>query len=337
VSVRVHDDEALSAAWLSPLLTASPEWRYGAVEVMRTTRIGADRRPSGRTYRVLLATESGAEVSVVVKQESSEALVRELLFRRHCEESLRGEIPKRLGATRDDGAGDGVLVLEDVVHAEQGDVLRGCTDERADAVVRALARIHAASWAPNEALFPAELPRWDGRPLEPGRWADRLTCASERYPEILTARRLERLSELPTDVASAVAVLRQGPAAWIHQDAHLENVLWRPDGTAVLLDWGQAAIGPPAVDLARLFTDGLDAVSSPGRQATLAAAYIDELRARGIPTDGVTELRHAVVLAAVPLVQGAVAWAGDDDAPPGGWRAALRENLLRWCAWLRAS
>ena len=125
--------------WLNRLLEASPEWKHGSVEVLSITRIGAEYGLSGRINRVVARTTGGGSVSLVVKEESGEAVDRELLF--HCENgaALRGVVAQCFGG------GKGVLLLEDVSPAEQGDVLRGCSDEQAKAVVRALARVHGAS------------------------------------------------------------------------------------------------------------------------------------------------------------------------------------------------
>ncbi len=153
-------DEVLSSAWLGDVLEQS-------LEVREVTRIGLDYGLSGRSHRVVAATEQGGRRSFVVKQESAENVERELLFRRHCEGLVRGCIPECFGGTVDADSGRGVLVLEDIAPAEQGDVLRGCSREQAEAVVRALARVHGATWNSDDTAFPAELPRWAPSAREP--------------------------------------------------------------------------------------------------------------------------------------------------------------------------
>jgi thiamine kinase-like enzyme len=87
------------------------------------------------------------------------------------------------------------------------------------------------------------------RPLDRDQWKDHLARAVERYPTIVTPDFSARLDDLPHKIPRTLTELRAGPTSWIDV-AHLDNVLWRPDGSAVLLDWCGAAIGPPAVDLA---------------------------------------------------------------------------------------
>ena len=306
------------------MLASSPTWPHGPVELVSATRIGIEHGLSGRTFRVVARTPSGDRGSLVVKLERAEAVERELLFHREAGDAARASVPTCFGG------GNGLLLLEDVSPAEQGDVLRGCSDEQADAVVRALARVHGATWRAGEGAFPAELPRWSVRPLAPERWAERLAFAAKRFPQILTPALLARLRDL--HVAAAGDRLWTGPAAWIQIDAHLDNVLWRPDGTAVLLDWCDAAIGPPALDLVRCLTEGIDGGSQPGRAAALVSAYSDELGLQGI-TDARVDL---LPLAVAPLVQSAVEWAGrPQEREPEGRVAAIRENFIRCaCVWL---
>jgi aminoglycoside phosphotransferase (APT) family kinase protein len=327
-------DAVLESAWLSGLLGESSSWPHGWVRVMSAERIGTDYGLSGHVHRVVAEAEHGGSLTFVVKRESAEAVERALLFQRQNGEILRGAIPECFAGASDRETGRGVLVFDDVAPAEQGDVLAGCTDEQAEALVRVLARVHGASWRSSDDSFPARLPRWDARPLGSEQWSDRLTRAGERFPGILTPTLSERLHDVPVRVARAVERLRAGPASWIHVDAHLDNVLWRRDGTAVLLDWSGAAIGPPAVDLARCLTEGVDAGSQPERAAALLSTYVLELRTRGVDAS-IVGLRRMLADGLVLLLQSAVGWAGkQEDREPPSRLAALRENLLRSvCAW----
>jgi thiamine kinase-like enzyme len=309
-------DGVLSSEWLTRTLETSSEWPGGAVRIVSATRVGVDYGFSGRVHRVV-AEARGRSVSFIVKQDGSTQVERELLFRSHLGERLREGIAKCLGGTSDSRSGSGVLVLEDVTPAEQGDVLQGCTHAQAEAVVRVLARVHGA-WADRD---DPSLPRWRPAPMEPDRWADRLERARQRFPAILNRSLLAEVRDLPEQVASAVEQLTCGPASWIHVDAHLDNVLWRPDGTAVLLDWGNAAIGPSAVDLARFFVEGV----SPERVSALMSTYAEERGARA----GQIELQAGVALALTPLLQGAIAWAGETEPELAGRRAAICESFLR--------
>ena len=224
-------------------------------------------------------------------------------------------------------AGRGVLVFEDIASARQGDVLQGCTEQQAESVVTVLARLHAATWSPRDDAFPADLPRWRAQPMEPDRWADRVARASVRFPKILTRALAERLHDLPDRVGLALGQLRAGPVSWAQVDAHLDNVLWRADGTAVLLDWCNAAIAPPAIDLARFLSEGI----APDWRPALVAAYVREL---GPGKAEQAEIGAGIELAVLPLLQEAVGWAGREDFVAEGRPASVCESWLRSvCAW----
>jgi phosphotransferase family enzyme len=326
-------DALFSSAWLSRALETSSVWQGGSVTVLSATRIGADYGLSGRVHRVVAETERAGSVSFIVKEEGSAEVERELLFRSNCGEFLRGCIPDSFGGLSDRKSGRGVLLLEDIAPAAQGDVLRGCTHSQAESVVRALARVHGVSWTGREGLLPASLPRWKASPMEADRWAARLGRARARFPAVLDRSVFGAIRDLPVHVAAAIEQLEQGPASWIHVDAHLDNVLWRPDGTAVLLDWCNAAIGPPVTDLAHFLIEGVLGVSEQDRLTALLSRYVEELETHGTRIR-LRELRAGFACALWPLLQGAVGWAGREELELEGRTAALCENLLRnLCSW----
>jgi Ser/Thr protein kinase RdoA (MazF antagonist) len=202
--------------------------------------------------------------------------------------------------------------------------------------MRSCARRDAFTARPGEPVWRRSLGicrRW--ATTTPADWDERLARARGRYPEILGASVTGRLRDLPAHSDAARTRLVAGPASWIQYDAHLDNVLWRPDGRAVLLDWSDAVIGPPAVDLARCLTEGVDAGSRRHRTKPIVSGYVDELRRSGVDI-ALDEIWSALDDALTLLVQTAVVWAGRvEEAPPTGRTAELRANLLRSaCAWL---
>lgn len=132
----------------------------------------------------------------------------------------------------------------------------------------------------------------------------------------------------------AITSLRHGPACWIHGDAHLDNVLFRQDRTAVVLDWSGAVIGPPAVDLARLLTEGINAGATEDHARVLVAEYTAELAACGVGAadkDAWGQLSDGLAVVA----QAAIGWAGREESrEPKERMRALQASLLRSvCAW----
>ena len=181
------------------------------------------------------------------------------------------------------------------------------------------------------------LPRWQAEAWDDERWRDRLTRARSRFPQILSEAVVGRLRDLPALVAAAARTQAAGPASWIHSDAHLDNILWRERGGAVLLDWAGAMIGPPAVDAARFLVEGPPGVvSDEFRAAALIEAYQAQLRDDGVPETDVVLVPRAIELAVRPHAQSIVGWAGrPEDRSLEPRMERLRENALRGVvAWL---
>lgn len=86
--------------------------------------------------------------------------------------------------------------------------------------------------------------------------------------EVLGAERWAQLRAAEVRIQAAIARTAElgMPAALVHGDLHLGNVLWRA-GAPVLIDWTDACIGPPLVDLIALFWDDDPALAAAWREA----------------------------------------------------------------------
>lgn len=227
-----------------------------------------------------------------------------------------------------------MLAMEDVHPATQGDELAPCPPPAAERVIGILAGLHARTWVQDggEILASWLSPAWD-----PERWSDRLARAANRYPGTFTPDLRRRLHAFDVEAHVAGRDLAHGPAAWIHGDPHLDNVLWRPDGTPVLIDWATATLGPPAVDLAVLllsFSFGATPVLPP---AGLIGVYVGGLRNRGLELSE-AEVTMQVRRALTRQIQGVVGFIGMPDEPTDRRALALRDDaphrVRRGLAWL---
>lgn len=70
----------------------------------------------------------------------------------------------------------------------------------------------------------------------------------------------DQVIPLAIDPTPVVAALKSRPAAFCHGDVAGVNMAW-DDGGLALLDWGQAFVGPPVLDIARFLPSGLRASS----------------------------------------------------------------------------
>lgn len=322
-----REPELLAVERLNPVLQRSANWPHGQLRSLTVERIGLEFGLSGRSHLVTVMTESGEIAHLVAKFETAESIARAVGFRRQNERALSDFIPAFYGAVFDDGSADGVILLEYVHPAEQGDVLIGTTEMRALDLMRTMGRLHGHTW--QDAGQDAGLQfQWAAEAWKQSRWMDRLVRAHERYPEVISESHVDRLTGFPSEVAAAITELKTGPHSWIHHDPHLDNVLWRPSGTPVLLDWSGAVIGPPGVDVSVLLLD-LAFGAGPSLSPEELLSTYHEVVVGSVVTVERHTVGHTGRLALFPLLQGIVGWAGRvDDPPPTGRSRALRDHSI---------
>jgi hypothetical protein len=120
-------------------------------------------------------------------------------------------------------------------------------------VLTTLARIHAGA-APADS--------W-ARPVDAGRidalraFAQRTLAASEQFKALADdwphwAQRLEAAAAAPALREAAESL----PRTLTHGDMHPGNIVTRADGSPVIIDWGNACLAPPMLDLANIIEPG---------------------------------------------------------------------------------
>lgn len=306
--------------WLSAVLARGGSWAHGPIEIVRVDRIGLGFGLSGETWR-LHATTAGGSATLVAKIEDAERTARALTAHRHVGPALGAAMPTCIGSWND--GHEGLLLLEDIDPAVQGDELRPCPPASADAVIRTVAALHDRTVESDQ--LGADVERWQPPVRAPGWWPERLAGIAARYPALLADGGRDLIERLLSPVV-ATAQPPDPPCSWIHVDPHLDNVLWRSDGSAVLLDWSNARIGPPAVDVAVLLVS-LAFCDTPSRRAA-------ELLDRYVALTGRRPDRRrlaADVAAALAIhLIGVIGWAGAPANPVAHPRSlALRDDAVR--------
>lgn len=321
--VMIHDLERDS---LNDVLEAGGRWPFGRFRELRKERVGAEYGLSGRTYRLAGATASGRHCTVIVKVESADKIRRAAVFRALNEEGMAGSIPASYGWRIEDD-GQGLITLEDVSPAVQGDELDGCSPSQAAALIDVVARLHSLSWHETANDGPADIEQWVSSAWERERWDDRLKRAHQRYPDSFTRDVVERLAGFNDETHAASLRMAGGPVTWTHHDPHLDNVLWRDDGSPVLLDWSGAGVGPPGLDLAVLFMSLSLGERSPLRPDEVIASYTTALDRHDVSLHP-TWVREMAALGLRPLARGLVGWAGFPGEGPKGRQLDLRNDSV---------
>lgn len=252
------------------------------------TRTGRDYGLSSVLLRCRLVGP-GCPRSVIVKLWPTDgpAGINEVRFYASFAENLGIRVPVSYHGAIDEPRKRGMLVLEDLEDAVQGDCLHQLDPAGAAAFARTLAALHATWWKRPE--------------LDEAKW---LPSIVERNPEWLVSRRERFLQRFADRVDPAVrqllgrvepmqtrsnARLVGAPTTLLHGDLHLDNVVFVGGSDhPVLLDWARVARGPAALDLAEL----LFAIAPVEQLERTLGGYLGELLDRGISDMDERSLRH---------------------------------------------
>lgn len=306
----------VTAAWLAAVV--------GDVEALTVEEIGGDFGLSGTTYRLDLQTSCGHR-RLVAKLAGARQTERELTFYEKCAPRTPVPLPSLVGGAVDHGEDRGVVVLDHLPGVRQGDVLVGCTRDEALTLAELLGAMHAAWWGGED---PALAPLVALASPRQAIRSERLAPFVERHGASLPDDVRGRVEVLPELVPAAHGALAAGPATLTHRDFHADNVLFPAAGPPYVIDWQSAAVGPPAVDVARLLVECLTAEQQRAFGDAAVERYLARLAEAGI--DRQTALRREIEQAAVLAMAGVVNWLGATPRPdpPGSRREALGRNLL---------
>lgn len=242
--------------------------------------------------------------TLILKQESRDATAVRIAVRLHMAErecnfyrdNQRLMSPRTPICYHVDGPSEGrfSLLLEDLGRLEQPDQLSGCDAEVASAVVVALARLHARTWARASEFPPGRYPRLTDEVVlglqkeYHDRWAAFVSMHGDRLPHDAVAV-AERFG---ADMPQLLDTWEKAESnCLIHGDVRADNVLLeKADRSAILLDWQLAMIAPAAADLAHFLCGSLTTSVRKAEEAGLLDLYFTELRACGVRGYGRDEL-----------------------------------------------
>ncbi len=321
--------DALDVRWLESALRARAfpmaRVRRAAYEI-----IGVGYGLAGTSARVTLEGD-GVPRTLVMKWAATKDVRREAYFYESLAPRLAMPFARLHAHAAADEAARGVLVFEDLVSTRQGDILAGATADEADALVDAMATFHVHFWGSTDADL-SSLPSWDAVAQK------RLSNLAETLPVFLAewrGRIPDEAFAFATDLSKrtedAYGELQAAPSTLVHGDLHLDNVLFRSDGTPILLDWPSVSRGPAAADFAHFLAESMSPALRRVRQRELARRHAAALAARaGIGYDA-DVLRRDAERVMVVLFGAAIRWVAGPNAPkPDVPRAPLlAQSLLR--------
>ena len=312
----------VSSEWLSEVLGA-PTQLVGA------ERFGHDFGLTSVLLRCRLESVYGPR-SVVVKlwATDGQAGSHEASFYASFAPRLGIRVPHCYFGSIDEAMKRGVLVLEDLGGARQGDCLLLADPRDAAAIATQLAVLHATWWGRPEL---AALPQ---APLE--REPEWLETRSVRFLERFQVDPGTRsvLENIEAVQARSRERLVDAVDTLIHADLHLDNVVFEDGERPVILDWARAARGAAAIDLVEL----LLAMTPLQHFDDIFHVYREELLGHGIEGDPVALRRQiggALLRKLIRETCGMALWEPASEREQAILRSALDRNVLA-IEWWRA-
>ena len=185
-----------------------------------------------------------------------------------------------------------VLVLEDIADAAPPAQVHGAALEQVRTGLSLLARLHARHWQ-DPALAGTERWLWrlDRTPrVVQAAYRRRREEFIATTPGVAASGLLDELDRVQDDYPALIRAFAKAPSTLLHGDFRLDNLLFRPDGDVVVVDWQLCGVGPPAWDVGYFITGALEPAVGRAHEQELLAHYLTELRAAGAEGPTLDEL-----------------------------------------------
>ncbi len=212
-----------------------------------------------------------------------------------------------------------VLVIEDIADARPPTQHVGGSLDDTRRSLQVLAQFHAANWMRADALescpniWPIDILPKVGQ----ASYLRNRDQFVERFGPALSDGMLDRLDAIQERIPALYASLAAEPWTLLHGDFRLDNILFRPNGDTIVLDFQGLLTGRPAFDVAYFITTALTAEHRE-EEERLLRTYHDALVAAGELSYSWEQLVRDCDLAKELLAHGIVGTADTIDASVDG-------------------
>lgn len=294
--------EAITAQWLTQALCAAGVIHDAQVTAIAVTRLGDEQSMTSQLARLHISYDQakpGAPSSLIAKFPTCDRQVRDFLFTvtRHYEREyyfftqVADKTPIRIphfyyGALEVE-THQSVLLLENLTPAQVIAADAGCSPAQAEVALRAIAQLHS-SWWQQPALTALTAIAFD----QP-HFAQQVQLFYQEAWPFFCAQMGSSLSsqfkligdQLGPRVAALYAQLQQPPCTLLHNDVHLDNMIFGLPDSAMpfaLIDWQLLSVGRGAFDLAGFFCKDMTIATRRQSEEGLLRLYTSLLQAQGI-------------------------------------------------------
>lgn len=230
-----------------------------------------------------------------------------------------------------------LLVMEDIADARPPSQIAGGSVDDALAGLRVLARFHAANWMATDVLeeYPIVWPVDLTPKVVQASYRRNREVFMERFGERLGPAMVAKMDQIQDQLGELITRLTEEPWTLLHGDYRLDNLMFRPDGEIVVLDWQGLGYGSPGWDVAYFITTTLEPHHRDEEELMLRT-YHEALLAAGVADYSYDRLIADTTLTKEILVHRMVA--GDDllDTDANGDEALVDLLVQRIAGWVTA-
>ena len=190
-----------------------------------------------------------------------------------------------------------VLVLEDIADARPPSQVEGGSLDDALISLATLAKFHAHHWMNEESIAVSDR-IWALNRLPKVSQASYARNREEfigRFGELVGDEKMSVIDDTQDRLEDLLAPLAQDPWTLLHGDYRLDNIMFRPNGEIVVIDYQLLSKGRPGWDVAYFITTALSA-DYKSEEETMLKHYHETLLRAGITNYSFEELVDDVEL-----------------------------------------
>ena len=190
-----------------------------------------------------------------------------------------------------------VLVIEDIADARPPSQVEGGSLDDALISLATLARFHAHHWMNEESIAVSDR-IWALNRLPKVSQASYARIREEflgRFGELVGDEKMRVIDDTQDRLEDLLAPLAQDPWTLLHGDYRLDNIMFRPNGEIVVIDYQLLSKGRPGWDVAYFITTALSA-DYKSEEETMLKHYHETLLRAGITNYSFEELVDDVEL-----------------------------------------
>lgn len=299
--MQLRKIEDISLDWLNQAMFYSRPESVDRIRSFYIENVGVDMGFVNQIARIVIEYESDiveGPRSVIVKcppldedlrsvSDRLNNVLREATVYKEFDVPYGITIPRLYYGSVDESSGNGVLVIEDIDYAVQGDSVLGCSYEDAVLAITEIAKFHAYYWISSNRENFIGIPAKGDEILEyqelfQAAWRSLVRKAGTHMPPYL----LSLGDKLERNICKVKSALSSHPITLIHGDYRLDNCFFIYDGgqpnALKVIDWEYCAKSRGTYDVAAFISEAFNRTDRRDIEWQLVELYYSTLKDNGV-------------------------------------------------------